>query len=304
MFCSQCTTELPAKATTCSECGSSISQDQLTTFSYLPSGAPPWPRSIAEKIPYSVVEARASEPMTSVVKPKRKVRARASSLALRIISIVLILLLTPALGILATLGVLTMQGKFSPSQISLSSLSHLPSASNTANPFVPNGASNTLPPPTAFTSASETSMKIAVQYPANWAAGPADQSTDPMQFPITQPNQQIRIYIARFSSSASSQISGPDQLNTQLVGLMSQSFTKVTVVASPNAAPAIGNDQWTEQDATYTDQNKVRNHFTTITVLHGRQNYYNINFIVPQKLYSQAMKEYIQPILNSFKFTA
>jgi len=147
-------------------------------------------------------------------------------------------------------------------------------------------------------------MKIAVQYPSDWAAGPADQSTDPIQFPITQPGQQIRMYITRFSSNSSSQFSGPDQLNTQLVGLMSQSFTKVMAVTPPNVAPAIGHDQWMEQDVTYTDQNNVRNHFTTITVLHDHQNYYNINFIVPQKFYSQAMKEYIQPILDSFKFTA
>lgn len=303
MFCSRCTNELPAMATTCSQCESSISQGQLTTFSYLPSGTPPWPRSVSEKIPY-LVESRASEPFTSVAKPKVKVRTRASTLARRIISIVLILLITPALGILATLGVFTMQGWFSPSLVSLSSLSHLPSASNAANPFGSNEAANTLPPPAAFTSARDASMKIAVQYPSDWVAGPADQSTDPIQFPITQPGQQIRMFIARFSSSSSSHMSGPDQLNTQLVGLMSQSFAKVMPVTPPNAAPAIGNDQWMEQDATYTDQHNVRSHFTTITVLHDRQNYYNINFIVPQKVYSQAMKEYIQPILSSFKFTA
>lgn len=84
---------------------------------------------------------------------------------------------------------------------------------------------------------------------------------------------------------------------------MSQSFSKVTVAIPANATPAIGNDQWTEQDAIYTDQNNVQNHFSTMTVLHNRQNYYNINFIVPQKFYAQAMKEYIQPMLNSFKFT-
>jgi len=277
-------------ATTCSQCGLNISQGQQTTFSYLPSGIPSWPRSVSEKIPY-LVESRASEPFTSVAQPKVKVKTQARVLARRIISIVLILLITPALGILATFGVLAMQRQ----------LSHLP---NAANPFESNKAANTLLPPTAFTSTKDASMKIAVRYPSNWVARPADQYTDPIQFSITQPNRQIRILIARFSSSSSSQYSGPDQLNTQLIRFMSQSFTKVTTVTPPNATPAIGNDQWMEQDVTYIDQNNVRNHFTTITVLHDHQNYYNINFIVPQKVYSQAMKEYIQPILSSFKFTA
>ncbi len=76
------------------------------------------------------------------------------------------------------------------------------------------------------------------------------------------------------------------------------------MVVPPNGSPTIGSDQWVERDATFVDQNNVKKHFTTITVFHDHQNYYNINFAVPQSLYKQAMQEYIQPILSTFKFNS
>jgi hypothetical protein len=147
-------------------------------------------------------------------------------------------------------------------------------------------------------------MNISVQYPSDWTAGPVDQSSDPIEYPIIQPDQLIRILIARFSTSTSSQFSGPDQLNTNLIAGVAQQFSNVVIVVPPNASPTIGHDQWVERDATFTDQNNVRKHFATITVFHNHQNYYNINFSVPQSLYQQAMQEYIQPILSSFKFNS
>ena len=303
MFCSQCTAELPATATTCSQCGLSISQGQQTTFSYLPSGIPSWPRSVSEKIPY-LVESQASEPFMSVAQPKVKTKTRASALARRIISIVLILLITPALGILATLGVLTMQGRFSPSLVSLSSLSHLPSASNTANPFEFNGAANTLLPPTAFSSARDTSMKIAVQYPSDWTAGPADQSTDPIQFPITQPGQKIRILIARFSSSSSLQIPGPDQFNTQLVRFMSQSFTKVMAVNPLMLHRLLAMISGWSRMLPIPIRTMLG---ITLPLLRScmiaRITTISIS-AYPKRPTLQAMRVYIQPILSSFKFIA
>ena len=306
MICSRCTTELPVVANTCPQCGLSIPQGQVTAYSYLPPGTPPWPTNVSERLPY-LVESKASEPFPTVADAKVKSRSRVHSLGRRVLTLVLVLLITPVLGILGTIGILAIQGQFPPhSQAPQHSLSHLPSASD-PNPFSSsaNGsASGTmLPTPAPFKSTSDATMNISVQYPSDWTAGPVDQSSDPIQFPIVQPNQLIRISIARFSTTMSSQISGPDQLNTQLMGLMSQTFSNVKSVASPNAEPTIGNDRWMEQDATYTDtNNNVESHFATITVLHNRQNYYNINFAVPQSVYQQAMQQYIQPILDSLQF--
>jgi PsbP len=302
MKCSQCAAELPAMATSCPQCGSSIPQGQLTAFSYLPPGAPPWPTTVSEKLPY-LVEAGSSEPLMAGVHANGKVKPRrVSSVARRIMSVVLIVLLTPVVGVLGTLGVLTIQGQFPPNAHAPHSLSHFPSASG-ADAFSGSNVGS-LPTPAPFTSTSDATMNISVQYPSDWTAGPADQSTDPIEYPITQPDQLVRIFIARFSTSSSSQIPGPDQLNARLITLMSQQVSNVTIVTPPSASPTIGNDQWVEQDVTFTDQNNLRNHFTTITVLHDRQNYYNINFVVPQSLYQQAMQEYIQPILSSFKFNS
>jgi len=301
MICSRCTTELPTVANTCPQCGLST-QGQVTAYSYLSPGAPPWPTNVSERLPY-LVESKASEPFPAVADAKVKRRTRARSLGRRVLTLVLVLLITPVLGMLGTIGILTLQGQFPPhSQASQHSLSHLPSASD-PNPFSSsgNGSGTVLPTPTPFKSTSDATMNISVQYPSDWTAGPVDQSSDPIQFPLVQPNQLIRISIGRFSTTMSSQISGPDQLNTQLMGLMSQTFSNVRSVASPNAEPTIGNDRWMEQDATYTDNN-VQSHFATITVLHNRQNYYNINFAVPQSVYPQAMRQYIQPILGSLQF--
>lgn len=293
MICSRCTTELPAMATTCPQCGSSVPWSQSTTFSYLPPGTPPWPVRVSEKLPY-FVEAKANEPFVGgVAKPGVKVRTRPSVLARRVISVILVLLITPILGVLATVGILALQGQFSPHPHT--SLSHLPKQV---------GATSTtaLPPPSAFKLTSDGAMNISLQCPTDWTVGPTDPSGDPAEFPITQPNHVVRIYIARFSSTLSSQITGPDELNSELIGQMSQQFTSVKTVMAPSVAPTIANDQWTEQDATYLDQDNTQSHFTTITVLHNHQNYYNINFVMPQSVYQQAMQQYIQPMLTSLKF--
>jgi len=293
MICSRCTTEVPAMATTCPQCGSSIPRGQSTTFSYLPPGTPPWPMRVPEKLPY-YVEAKANESLPVIAKPDVKVRSRASFVARRVLSIVLILLVTPLLGVLATFGVLAAQGQFSPQP---PSLAHLPVSTATATP-----SANTLPQPSMFKPASDTSMNISLQYPSDWTVGPSDASGDPIEFPITQPNHLVRMFIARYSTSLSSQIAGPDEVNSTLLGQMAQQVTGVMSVPAPSSEPTIGNDQWAEQDATYLDQSNTRNHFTTITVLHDHQNYYNINFVVPQNLYSQAMQQYLQPIFSSLKF--
>src|SRR6266480_3202197 len=98
-------------------------------------------------------------------------------------------------------------------------------------------------------------MNISVRCPSDWTVGPADQSGNPdiTGLPIIQPGHLVRMYIARFSSTASSQIAGPDDLNNALIGQMSQSqqFSNFTTVKSPSANPTIGSDQWMEQDATY-----------------------------------------------------
>src|SRR5271169_1030756 len=138
MICSRCTTELPAVANTCPQCGLSIPQGQVTAYSYLSPGTPPWPTNVSERLPY-LVESKASEPFPAVADAKVKRRTRARSLGRRVLTLVLVLLITPVLGILGTIGILTLQGQFPPhSQASQHSLSHLPSASD-PNPFSSSG---------------------------------------------------------------------------------------------------------------------------------------------------------------------
>src|SRR5262249_10269581 len=152
---------------------------------------------------------------------------------------------TPVVGALTTIGVLTIQGRFPLNPPAPPPYLRIPGTPGNANPF---SGSGVLPPPAAFKVISDASMNISVQCPSDWTAGPADQSTDPIEFPITQPGHLIRMYIARFSSSLSSQISlsggpsggpsaGPGQLNDDLISQMSHQFSGVTIPT--NASPTI-----------------------------------------------------------------
>ncbi len=303
MVCSQCTIELPTTATTCSQCGSSIPHGQANTFTYLPPGVPAWPTSVPAHLP-NLVEATTDQSSMAATKANVKIGTQAKSSMPRAINLILILVITPLLGILATLGMLSIEGQFPPhSHSSPATLSHIPVTSGSIGSVNPgSGSTNPLPTPTAFKSASDTNMNISLQYPADWTVGPVDQSNDPIGLPLTQPNHLVSMEVQRFSNTLSAQIPGPDQINKVLLGQVSQSVSGLKIVTSSNAKPTIGNDQWIEQDATYTKLDNSVGHFATLTVLHNHQNYYNITFVVPEGLYGDAMQKDIQPIFNSFKF--
>jgi hypothetical protein len=233
------------------------------------------------------------KPFVGGVKHGIKVGSRPRVWARRIFSVVLALLITPILGVLATLGFLALQRQFMP---------HLPQKSPSRLSKLKGSITSTLPPPSVFKLTSDGIVNISLQYPTDWTVKSSDQSRDLAEFSITQPDRLVQLSIARFSTALSSQFTGPDQINSELLRQMSQQFASVKMVMSPNAEPTIGNDQWMQQDATYLDPNNTLSHFTTITVFHNRQNYYNINFTVPQSLYRQAMQQYIQPMLDSFEF--
>ena len=115
-----------------------------------------------------------------------KVKPRASSVVRRIVSVVLIVLLTSVVGVLGTIGVLAIQGLFPPNAHPARSLSHFPSAPGTN--ALPSSNVTSLPTPAPFTSMSDATMNISVQYPSDWTAGPVDPS-DPIEYAIVQRDQ-------------------------------------------------------------------------------------------------------------------
>src|SRR5579872_1170913 len=105
MTCSQCGTTLPESATYCLKCGATV---RSAAFSYLPSGAPPWPTSSAEMPSFG--KAKFQEEAPAIVQvPKQRRSPR------RILVIAAFLLLAPLVGVGITLGSLWANGQFSAS---------------------------------------------------------------------------------------------------------------------------------------------------------------------------------------------
>src|SRR5258706_16468283 len=106
MNCPQCNTSLPDSATFCYKCGTST---RSTAFSYLPEGTPAWPTTAPQSPFYtpgatSEVSAQGDEPPFKAGPAKRRRSTRS------ILLLVAIFVLTPVVGILATLGTLWTNG--------------------------------------------------------------------------------------------------------------------------------------------------------------------------------------------------
>src|SRR5947207_795 len=105
MNCPQCNTSLPDSATFCYKCGTST---HSTAFSYLPEGAPAWPTTVPQSPFYTPGttsqelvqggEAGAASFKAAPAKQRRSTRS--------ILLLVALFVLTPVIGILATLGTL------------------------------------------------------------------------------------------------------------------------------------------------------------------------------------------------------
>ncbi|GCE14050.1 hypothetical protein [Tengunoibacter tsumagoiensis] len=284
MKCAQCATEVTGAAQRCPQCGAGLTMEQSQqNFSYLPPGAPPWPETTSPSL-----SASQQPPLQQSSAPEIAQRRLKKPLIL-----LALVILTPLLGSLATLGFLYGTGKASST------------AANPVSQQLTTGATPATDTP--FKTVKDTTLNLSLQYPADWTAGPLNQASEPADLPLKSPSQNgsamIVIDLQHFSTRASTQINSANDLNAAYIQGLSQysDLHNIQTISSAQPQPTIGGIPWSQQEATFQDKNNVQYHLIVITVQRNKS-YYNINSIMKESIYQEAQKKYIQPILNSIRF--
>lgn len=306
MNCPQCAAELSNSATFCPRCGTSL---RPTSFSYLPTGAPPWPNTPPQGNSYgpatAVQTAQATTPAATSVpasKPRRSVGGMLLVIALLALSVVL--------GAGGTLGVLALNGQFAPaSKVTAASI---PTPAATPGPGTPAATpattpqGNLLPTPSSFITINSQAVGVSLKYPGDWIADPPQSNSNSATVNL-HPQQQIGVgfVIERLSSSATTQVGSADAFNqASLQSLSSDSnIHNYSEVQPANATPTIAGVQWTEQDATFANNSNVVFHVSSISVVRNKL-LYNIFYFAPGVAFSEAMQKYYSQMLASFQFTS
>ncbi len=299
MNCPQCGNVLPDSATICPRCATAI---RPASFSYLPPGTPPWPTMVPPGLFYASgalvqpAQQGVSVPTAqSAVKPKRS--------ALGMFVIVALFILSPLVGVGATLGTLWSNGEFPVHSIQVKGgpikITPVPVSPTPA-------ASGQLPTPSSFQKTTSTELGVALQYPADWIED-SPQSNSSLVFVSFHPQQQLGIefVVQHLSSDNSATIGSTTQLNQAILSdfSKSQGIHNFHGIAAASPQRTIGGVPWDEQDGAFTNDSGDAFHLVIISVQHNKL-YYSIYFFVPNVVFDEAMQKYFQPMLDSFQFTS
>jgi len=309
MNCPRCNTELPDSAIFCVQCGSTI---RPASFSYLPTGAPAWPKEPLKSSQFTngapsepdqhVVQGEANSIVSSRAPRSKKTR-------LGIPAVIGLFILSILIGAGLTFGILYLNGQrlsIGP-QPALKPLQlPTPSASSTPASVTPTPQGNQLPTPTAFQSATSKELGISLKFPSDWVQDPAQTTTSGNTSVNFHPQQNLPVsmFIARLSPSVSAQVTNTNevnQANIQGFGTNNnlQNFKALTDTPQHRL---IGGINWDEQDATYNTSNGLLIHVVSISVKHNTL-YYNILYFAPDNVYDEAFQKYYSQMLSSFKFS-
>ena len=303
MNCPQCSTELPDSAQSCSRCGFQV---RPASFSYLPSGSPPWPATAAQgfsSMASSSATAQIARPMqeSAGIPAARNVSTSRKS-RLGIPLIIGLFLVSILVGGGATLGILYSSGRFSSDSNSQTSRPVIIPSPGSAG-ATPSAQGTQLPNPGPAQTLNLSTLGVSVKFPSDWQkVGPSASSTNDLEVAL-RPQQQLGIdlHIRRDSATTSASYSTVIQANRANLTAFGQ-FQGVNNLRSTAAGQrSVGGVQWGEQDATFTDSNNLPYNFVSISAKHNNL-YYTIYFYMPNQYFTEAMQKYIQPILNSFKF--
>jgi len=319
MKCPRCSAELFNSSTFCPQCGfnhqqnlnmseNSIApeQERAAAFSYLPAGTPPWPTTVPQNVPGVVASAAQGQ---RTAQAKGDVEGKPRRTVGGVLSVIAVLVLAPIIGIMITFATIARPAsQAAPSGTNSNSSNSQQVADATPVATAATTSQDTqnqpLPTPTAFKTAKDTNVNISLQYPADWTEGDPKQSASAAFFSIVSQSQiGINFSVIHLNDSTSGTISSADQLNQLNIQQLSQvqNVSNIQNVQMTNNQPNIGGTKWIEKDATFLDESNTKIHFASISVQHGKS-YYIIYFSMPDNIYSEAMKKYIEPMLNSVKF--
>jgi hypothetical protein len=309
MNCPQCNTELPDSAIFCVQCGSTIRQ---ASFSYLPTGAPAWPKeplknvqykngAPSESAQYIVLDEASSSVPPGVPSPKKKRLGIPAIIGLCILSILI--------GGGLTFGILYINGQplsIGPQPTPKTLQLPTQSASSTPVSLTPTSQGNQLPTPTAFQSANSKELGISLQFPSDWVQDPAQTTTSGNTSVSFHPQQSLPVtmFIARLSSSVSAQVTDTNEVNQANIQGFGSNNNLLNFKALTNTPQhrLVGGINWDEQDATYNTSGGLLIHVVSISVKHNAI-YYNILYFAPDSAYNEAFQKYYSQMLNSFKFS-
>lgn len=293
MRCYRCNAEMPDSAMICPRCGSPAHQSVAATYSYLPAGTPPWPTTIPQR------SSQSPAPPPDI-QPARRTRRSAGKILLTLA----IVILTPLIGIGATLGILYSQGQFPARAVAKIPSTHIASTTTlTPTPQAGSNATNQLPNPTSFKKTSSADLNVSVKYPSDWTAATPQKSssTGSVSQDISSQNLGIDFSIIRFASSLNSQITGPNDINQNYLSNLNstQGVTNLQVASAQQTT--IAGIQWTETDGVFTNSAGSKIHVAILSVQHNKV-YYSILVVIPEAYHDEAIQKYIQPMFDSFQF--
>ncbi|HET7640011.1 MAG TPA: zinc-ribbon domain-containing protein [Ktedonobacteraceae bacterium] len=308
MNCPQCNTSLPDSATFCYKCGTST---RSTAFSYLPEGTPAWPATAPQSPFYTPgapgqVVAQNGEPGAASFKAASTKQRRS---ARSILLLVALIVLTPVIGILATLGTLWMNGtipiKTVTTSVHVPPVSQPTPASTPAPGLTPTTQSNQLPTPSSFQTANSTALGISLKYPSDWVADAPQTNTAGNVSVAFHPQQQlpVNLSVGRLSPTNSSSVPNTGVVNqANLEGFGTDSSLKnMQILTNTPQHPTIGGTVWDEQDASYVTSSGAAVHAVSISVKHNNI-YFNIFYFAPSSVYDEAVQKYYSQMLSSFQF--
>lgn len=308
MNCPQCNTSLPDSATFCYKCGTST---RSTAFSYLPEGTPAWPATAPQSPFYTPgapgqVVAQNGEPAAASFKAASTKQRRSPR---SILLLVALIVLTPVIGILATLGTLWMNGaipiKTVTTSVHVPPVSQPTPASTPAPGLTPTTQSNQLPTPSSFQTANSTALGISLKYPSDWVADAPQTNTAGNVSVAFHPQQQlpVNLSVGRLSPTNSSSVPNTGVVNqANLEGFGTDSSLKnMQILTNTPQHPTIGGTVWDEQDASYVTSSGAAVHAVSISVKHNNI-YFNIFYFAPSSVYDEAVQKYYSQMLSSFQF--
>jgi hypothetical protein len=218
----------------------------------------------------------------------------------RAVLIAFLLVLTPVVGALFTLGTLYAKGQWGNTNTVAQPAVQIPAATAVVTP-TPSVDTNQLPTPTAFKQTINADVNVSFKYPADWLPDAPKKSTETTSLSVHSSQQLNIIFIVqRLSDSTSLSIPSADAINQQVFSNISSNYQNTQSVPAPTDQPLVGGVNWLERDATFMDSgNKI--HLATLSVQHNK-NYYNIVVFMPDLYYNEALHKYIDPILSSLRF--
>jgi hypothetical protein len=308
MNCPRCNTELPDSAIFCVNCGTTI---HPASFSYLPAGVPAWPTEPLKNIQYNIEPASESAQFVHNEGSQAALPNAATSKKSRlgIPAIIGLFLLSILIGGGLTFGILYANGQrlsFGPQPTLRPVQLPTQSASSTPGSITPTAQASQLPTPTAFLTSNSKDLGVSLKYPSDWVQDPAQKTTSGNTSVSYHPQKSlpVSLYIARLSSTVSSQVTDTNEVNqANIQGFGStNNLLNLKMLTDTPQHRLIGGITWDEQDATYSTSTGVIVHVVSMSVKHNTI-YYNILYFAPSSVYDEAVQKYYSQMLNSFKFS-